>query len=218
MEMEMDVLATTWEIQLIQEAGKLQAVTPPPGHLPSSQFSSIPHIFSNPLLHLPNNLHPRGEQPKLALSPNYPWAQETLQLFGEVGPSAEQEVQQQLSSLGVKWLKSFKLTWKTKEGEFRCFRDGFSHVDLEGLVQKLFHFFLFKVFWPGTNLPRTSAEHSLLGRWRTNFRLTSIPRGPMQNASETQTHWSFWLDCLVYGLNDWQFDSWQTDTDWSISA
>lgn len=146
MEMEMDVLPTTWEIRLIQEAGKLQAVTPPPGHLPSSQFSSIPHVFSNPLLHLPNNLHPRGEQPKLALSPNYPWAQETLQLFGEVGPSAEQEVQQQLSSLGVKWLKSLKLTWKTKEGEFRSFRDCFSHVDLERACTEIISFLSIQIF------------------------------------------------------------------------
>jgi len=40
----------------------------------------------------------------------------------------------------------------------------------------------------------------------------------MQSALEKHMHWSLWLDCLLYGLNDWQFDNWQTDTDWSIGA
>lgn len=80
MEMEMDVLPKTWEIQLIQVAGSCK-LSPQPGNLLSPISPASPLI-----LHLLNNPLPQGQHPKLAPSPNYPWAQETLQLLGEVGP------------------------------------------------------------------------------------------------------------------------------------
>lgn len=103
------------------------------------------------------------------------------------GTVAEQAVQQQSRRLGVKCnlIKSLKLPWKTKEsGEV------WEIISLrfeKDLFQNSFISLLFFFFLPGPNLARASAEHSLLGRPRTYFRLTSVPRGiQIQNPFERQ--------------------------------
>lgn len=56
MEMEIDVLVGMLEIQLVQPAGSCK-LSPPPLPTRTPLFRPLFHI---PLLHLPNNLPPRG--------------------------------------------------------------------------------------------------------------------------------------------------------------
>lgn len=215
METEIDVLARMLEIQLVQPAGSCK-LSPPP--LPTRTPSFHP-LFHIPLLHLPNNLPPRGiNQSRLLLLITHGPQKRSSCL--EKWDRAEQEVQQQLRSLAGKrsLIKSFKLLGRQKtEG----WEEVWERISLRFRAEshQNYSFSLNSNFLSlGPNLARPSTDHLPAGRPGTVACLTRVPRGTLRNPFERQIHWSFWLDCLVYGFNDRQFDSWQIDTDWSIGA
>lgn len=188
--------SSTWnKTRLAQVAG---TVSPPSSH--SLSRSSTFQITS----------FPRGSARCWLLLPNYPWAPEMLQLFGDVG-SLQCGRCSGSRSWGVwvgsgAWLKVLNCLGGKRKGNSEVL----GKSNLQESLKKVCIFNI--LFSNGPNfLSFTTLKSNICLSDKSSHRA-------VRNTLERQIHWSFWLECLVCGLNDWQFDSWQTDTDWSIGA
>lgn len=134
------------------------------------------------------------------------------------GTTAEQEVQQQLMSWvrNGSWLKVLNSLGRQKKEKFEVLEKA-SQVHFQRICAKILSLISFFCCSFLSDLPRASVVHSLMIHL-TYLCLTRPPRGRGRTRLKDKFIDRCDCDCLLYGLHDWQFDSWQTDTDWSISA